>query len=362
MAFPFLHHDKLAHETLLAVCRAGFEPDLAAELQALGARSVELAPGYVTAAMAQGEVRNAGGHAFVFARQLLLASPRIIELPGNDRVTPLKGAAESFLDEHGVASVADVRVEFPDTNDGKALSRLAPVIEPRLTDALAAGGRHARDAAPAIRLHVFLFPERRARLALSRCEDTPWRNGIPRLRMPHEAPSRSTLKLAEAFSVFLGDELDRALRPDMRAVDLGAAPGGWTWQFVHRGVRVTAVDNGAMKGELADNAMVRHLRMDGFRYEPKQPVDWMVCDMVEKPARIAQLVATWMREQWCNAAIFNLKLPMKRRLEAVEQCRTVIAEALDDTGRRTELRIRQLYHDREEVTGFCRFLPRKGRS
>ena len=111
-----------------------------------------------------------------------------------------------------------------------------------------------------------------------------------------KAPSRSTLKLAEALHVYLGDNIEKVLMPEMRAVDLGAAPGGWTWQLIHRGLNVIAVDNGPMKGELVDNAMVRHLREDGFRYLPKKPVDWMVCDIVESPSRIATLVANQFME------------------------------------------------------------------
>ncbi len=72
----------------------------------------------------------------------------------------------------------------------------------------------------------------------------PWPGGIPRLKFPREAPSRSTLKLEEALFVLLDEgERERWLKPGMRAVDLGAAPGGWTWQLVHRSLHVTAVDN-----------------------------------------------------------------------------------------------------------------------
>ncbi len=351
--------------TLLAYCRAGFEGDLAAEMRSLGIARVDMAQGHVLAQCAPASLGRTLAHPWTFARAALHAAPEAIALAGNDRVTPIAHAARSWLDSAGIAAVNGVRIEYPDTNEGKAASRLVDILEPRLVDAL--GDRIVPGGASEPRLHVFLTPDRQARVAVSPAGTVPWRNGIPRLRMPAAAPSRSTLKLAEAFAVFLGDHLDRAVRPDMRAVDLGAAPGGWTWQFVERGVRVTAIDNGPLKGDLVDNAMVKHLRMDGFRYQPRQPVDWMVCDMVEKPSRVAQLVAQWMGHQWCSASIFNLKLPMKKRFEEVEKCRAVISSAAEEVGRRYEVRIRQLYHDREEVTGLVRFLPRishgkKGRS
>ena len=72
--------------------------------------------------------------------------------------------------------------------------------------------------------------------------------------------------------------------------------------------------------------------------------------MVESPSRIARLAAQWVAQGWCAASIFNLKLPMKKRWEEVERCRALIDEALG--GRGYFLRVKQLSHDREEVTAY----------
>jgi len=182
--------------------------------------------------------------------------------------------------------------------------------------------------------------------------NSAWPMGIPRLKMPRDAPSRSTLKLAEAFGAFLTDaEQLRLLRPGLRAVDLGAAPGGWTWQLANRGVRVTAVDNGPMKGGVADDPLVTHLREDGLAWRPKRPVDWLVCDIVLQPIRVAELVARWIADGDAHCAIFNLKLPMKKRYDEVQRCAERMLEITGRAGVNVELKIRQLYHDREEVTG-----------
>jgi 23S rRNA (cytidine2498-2'-O)-methyltransferase len=171
--------------------------------------------------------------------------------------------------------------------------------------------------------------------------------------MPRDAPSRSTLKLAEALLTLLTeDERARLLKPGMRAVDLGAAPGGWSWQLASRGLQVTALDNGRLAPEVLATGMVEHLRADGLTWRPRRPVDWLVCDMVERPIRIAALVADWIATRHCRNAIFNLKLPMKKRREEVDRCRELIAARLDAEGLRYRLRIKQLYHDREEVTAF----------
>lgn len=343
----------------LGYCRAGFEPDLAAEFTHIaGAKPVSLLAvpdsGYVLATFAGREVKRAQSQLvlprLVFARQCLHSVAAPIALPTNDRVTPIMAAARAFLQAARVEKVGAVMFDYPDTNEGKAASKLALALEPRIAQPLAEEGLLTVNAALPT-LHVLLTPNREAFPGLSDTRGTsPWRNGIPRLRMPHDAPSRSTLKLAEAIYLFLGENDERLLRPEMRAVDLGAAPGGWTWQLVHRGLHVTAVDNGPLKGELVDNALVRHLREDGFRYRPRKPVDWMVCDMVEKPARIAQLVALWLGEGWTDRCIFNLKLPMKKRWEEVQRARASIGEALQGIPHR--LRMKHLYHDREEVTAW----------
>ena len=143
----------------------------------------------------------------------------------------------------------------------------------------------------------------------------------------------------------------------MQAVDLGAAPGGWTWQLVRRHIRVEAVDNGPMAPALLDSGLVVHTRADGFRFRPKKPVDWMVCDMIEQPSRIARLAARWLAEGWCTQSIFNLKLPMRKRYHEVKSCLGSIEEQLTQAGIEYELRCKQLYHDREEVTVYVHRLP-----
>jgi 23S rRNA (cytidine2498-2'-O)-methyltransferase len=142
----------------------------------------------------------------------------------------------------------------------------------------------------------------------------------------------------------------------MTAVDLGAAPGGWTWQLVNRHMRVSAVDNGPMNAELMDSGLVDHFRADGFAFRPRKPVDWMVCDIVEKPARNAALLETWIGEGLCREAVVNLKLPMKQRYAEVRRLLERIRDGLAERGVRASIGCKQLYHDREEVTCHLRRL------
>lgn len=85
-------------------------------------------------------------------------------------------------------------------------------------------------------------------------------------------------------------------------------------------MHVLSIDNGPLRQHVLDTGLVEHLRADGFHWHPEQPLDWMVCDMVEQPRRVAERMATWFREGWCRHAIFNLKLPMKKRWDETRLC------------------------------------------
>jgi 23S rRNA (cytidine2498-2'-O)-methyltransferase len=82
----------------------------------------------------------------------------------------------------------------------------------------------------------------------------------------------------------------------------------------------------------------------------------MVCDVIAAPARIAALAAQWIARGWCRETIFNLKLPTKARWSEVVRCQAVIERALERASGDHELRMKHLYHDREEVTAHLRRL------
>ncbi|MEP7207095.1 MAG: 23S rRNA (cytidine(2498)-2'-O)-methyltransferase RlmM [Casimicrobiaceae bacterium] len=340
----------------MAHCRAGFEAECAEDLARLaGHAGAILVPLPGIAAIARADLarfdvrrwrRALATYPPVFARALFTAA-REVTL-GRDRIGPIVAAAGPL------APFSAVWLETPDTNEGKTLSGLCRRLQPLLEQALVAAGMLDAAQTSAPRLHVLFTARHAALVGASTAAEARWPMGIVRLRMPHAAPSRSTLKLAEAFVTFLGEVEATSVRAGMRAVDLGAAPGGWSWQLAYRGVRVSAVDNAMLKGDIAQDPLVTHVRADGLRYRPRRPVDWLTCDIVEQPARIAALVADWIATGDARRAIFNLKLPMKRRYQAVDQCTAIIREriARGGTSAQPTLMLRQLYHDREEVTGY----------
>nr|WP_295377761.1 23S rRNA (cytidine(2498)-2'-O)-methyltransferase RlmM [Pseudoxanthomonas sp.] len=340
---------------LLGFCRQGFEPELAAELTERAALAG--IAGYARAQRNDGYVVFASDDAesldralplrdLVFARQKLRVIAELRGLDPRDRISPMLAALEG-------QRFGDLWVEHADSDASKPLAGLARSFGNALRPALRkAGVLSTQDDARLPRLHVVFVQGDHAFLTRSGPRDgSPWPQGIPRLKLLPDAPSRSALKLEEALLVLLdADDRARLLKPGMTAADLGAAPGGWTWVLTRQHLRVTSVDNGPLRQHVLDTGLVEHLRADGFHWKPAQPLDWMVCDMVEQPRRVAERMAAWFREGWCRHAIFNLKLPMKKRWDETRLCLDLFAE---QASRPLIVRARQLYHDREEITVFA---------
>ncbi|MFU9138841.1 23S rRNA (cytidine(2498)-2'-O)-methyltransferase RlmM [Erwinia tasmaniensis] len=346
---------------ILLYCRQGFEKECAAEIsakaaehQAFGFARVKEDSGYVLYECYQDDdaeklIKTLPFSQLIFCRQMVVVGELLRDLPPEDRVSPVTGMLTGVVEKAG-----ELRVEVPDTNESKELLKFCRKFTVPLRASLRAAGVLLNyESAKRPVVHVFFIAPGCCYVGYSLPENnSTFFMGIPRLKFPSDAPSRSTLKLEEAFHVFIpADEWEERLGSGLYAVDLGACPGGWTYQLVKRSMMVHAVDNGPMAPSLMDTGQVFHHREDGFRYRPARTnIYWLVCDMVEKPVRVANLMADWLVNGWCREAIFNLKLPMKKRYEEVSQNLAMIDEKLKAGGVNAQIQARQLYHDREEVT------------
>ena len=371
---------------LLLYCRPGFENDCAAEIQDkaaelgfFGFSKTSRQSGFVYFECYQGSdagalVRELNFSQLVFARQLIAVKALLENLPLDDRISPIVAQVE------GLPKGGNLLVETPEGDETKPLLKFCRKFTVPLRSALRkAGSLSGKEEHRKPVYHLCFLDNQTAYLGYSILGNrSAFFMGIPRLKFPKDAPSRSTLKLDEAIQVFVPPwEQEVRLAPGMKAVDLGACPGGWTYQLVRRGLFVASVDNGPMADSLMETGQVKHYQEDGFKFVPllrnltwltvKQAngeklqypehtmIHWLVCDMIEKPHRVAELMAGWLIKAYCREAIFNLKLPMKRRYYAVKECLDLLVDKLGED--RFELQAKHLYHDREEVTVHIRWKP-----
>ncbi len=348
---------------VMLYCRAGFEKECAGEIQdkatqleVYGFPRVVTNSGYVLFECYQeGDadklIKHIDFQALIFSRQMFAVAAEFSQLPKDDRISPI---LSELSDTEGFPLCGDIRVETPDTNEAKELLKFCRKFTVPLRQALRGKSLLTnKDNTKKPVLHVCFVESGHCYVGYSYTQNnSKFFMGIPRLKFPADAPSRSTLKLEEAFHVFIPrEEWDERLASGMWAVDLGACPGGWTYQLVKRSMFVHAIDNGMMADSLMETGQVKHHMVDGFKFEPpRKNVTWLVCDMIEKPSRVAQLMGEWIISGWAKEAIFNLKLPMKGRYDEVLEDIENLKIFLKENNVKFKLQAKHLYHDREEIT------------
>jgi len=147
------------------------------------------------------------------------------------------------------------------------------------------------EVAPDAPLGSWTLLERDLVLAAGDCS-SPFPGGVPRFVEDRVGPpSRAYLKLWEAFA-----RLRRQPGPGERCLDLGAAPGGWTWLLARSGAEVLAVDRAPLAREVDRLANVTARLGSAFDLDPADigPVDWWCSDIIAYPDRLLGLVTRWL--------------------------------------------------------------------
>jgi 23S rRNA (cytidine2498-2'-O)-methyltransferase len=318
----------------LWTCRVGFEPHLYEELAWAGAE-----PRLLGEALVESDGKQ--GLAPAFARQglrVLASFPR--------EASGLAATVAQAVAALPPPAPLVLQAFTPDTPQGNALATEAEALREAVHGLLPSGRlledmERAREAGGLL-VSLCMAPGATtvgvvaAREALSLAP-----GGRRRMRRVGESPSRAAMKLEEALD---GLPFEPG-RGDV-CVDLGAAPGGWTQRLVSRGAKVIAVDPARLMPELASYPRVRHVQESAFAFAPEEPADWLFCDMAWRPLEVAQLLAKWGRRGWASHLVANIKLPMKDKNPILLRVRHTLTE----DGGWKGLTVRQLYHDRDEVT------------
>ncbi len=193
---------------IVVYCRAGFESEAAQELDAIAAQAgvagfarTERNSGFSEFVLTQQGAPDAllrllGWSRLIFGRQSLAVIGQFKALPREDRLTPLLAVLPPGF------RVCDIWVETPDSDASSRSPRSAAVSTMPSCSICAAKAR----STPRVRGDCMRC-SRPANAACSRSRSSIIRRcrpqGIPRLKFPREAPSRSTLKLDEALQVLL---------------------------------------------------------------------------------------------------------------------------------------------------------------
>lgn len=159
--------------------------------------------------------------------------------------------------------------------------------------------------------------------------------------------SRAEFKLMEAFDVF-GITPPVDTNNPRHALDLGAAPGGWSKVLLEKGFHVTAVDPGALDPRLT-HPKLTHINATAQRFfaaqNEKNRFDCLVNDMKIDPfdsARIMLDAADCLKPT--DFAIMTLKLTKNQGPAKINKILLFLEKKY------RVVNTRQLFHNRDEVT------------
>ena len=129
-------------------------------------------------------------------------------------------------------------------------------------------------------------------------------------------------------------------------MDLGASPGGWSYVALQRGALVTAVDRSALRDDLMRHPGLTFVRGDAFAWEPPQPVDWLLCDVIAFPERSLALLERWLSAGLCRRFVVTVKLRGEVELPLLARLEALLARHA------AEWELRQLDANKHEVTAY----------
>jgi 23S rRNA (cytidine2498-2'-O)-methyltransferase len=151
-------------------------------------------------------------------------------------------------------------------------------------------------------------------------------------------PSRAYLKLWEACT-----RLGWFPGPGETCIDLGAAPGGWTWALAELGASVIAVDKAPLDPAVAARANVTMRQESAFALAPdfleRGPVDWLFSDVIAYPDRLLALVRRWIEAGAARRIVCTVKF------QGETDHATAEAFAAIPGGR-----VMHLFHNKHELT------------
>jgi len=167
-----------------------------------------------------------------------------------------------------------------------------------------------------------------------------WPGGRVRLGKRDGQISRAEFKLEELFALGALD-----LPSSGTAVDLGAAPGGWTRLLRSHGLRVHAVDPADLDPRLRGDRGIRHERTTAgeFLRATDRTFDVAVNDMRMEPELSCRVMLD-AAERLRPGGLAVVTLKIGARVDAVHRCLELLRRAY-----RIDF-ARQLHHNRNEVT------------
>ncbi len=164
--------------------------------------------------------------------------------------------------------------------------------------------------------------------------------GIPEfIESKSGPPSRAYLKLYEALSI-----AKIWPQPGDLCLEIGAAPGGWTWVLAQLGASVKTFDRAALDPRFAKHPLIEHHRKDAFSATPQsleeaKAITWVFSDIICYPEKLYEWLGPWLAMEKPINFICTLKFQGPDHYGVIEKFAKL-----------PNSRVVHLFHNKHELT------------
>ena len=149
-------------------------------------------------------------------------------------------------------------------------------------------------------------------------------------------PNRAYLKLWEIFAT-----QDLKIKPDDCAIEIGAAPGGWSWVLSQYFKKVYTFDRADLDPKVKKIKNIQHIIGDAFKINPDEYTDctWFFSDLICTPEKIHETIEFWLAHSRVKNFICTIKFKGDTPFEVIDKLLKI-----------HDSKIVRLYHNKNEVT------------
>lgn len=149
-------------------------------------------------------------------------------------------------------------------------------------------------------------------------------------------PNRAYLKLWEVFTT-----QDLKIKPDDCALEIGAAPGGWSWVLSQYFKKVYTFDRADLDSKIKKIKNITHAQGDAFKINPDKykDVTWFFSDLICTPEKIHETIEFWLAHSRVKNFVCTIKFKGDTPFEVIDKLLKI-----------PDSKIIRLYHNKNEVT------------
>jgi len=176
-------------------------------------------------------------------------------------------------------------------------------------------------------------------LLYSASTNSPYPLGIHEFEEDKEGPpSRAYLKLWEIFTL-----KEHFPSPGEKVIDLGSAPGGWTWVLAKLKGKVKSVDRSLLIEKLMLDPAISFEKGDAFKVDPTSTGDlsWIFSDIICYPEKSYELIQKWLLFYPNSQFVITIKFQGETNFKVVE-----LLEKIPNS------KLVHLYHNKHELTWY----------